>query len=281
LDLLADFGESMKILAGGQSLLPLMKLRLASPSRLLDISRLSILAGIRFNERHVQIGSLTRHIDLERTPMPPRLEILNEAAHVIADPQVRNLGTIGGSLAEVDPAGDWATVLLALKTSIGCRSNGAQRVIHVQNFFVDAYTPALAVDEIVTDVTIEIPPEGSGGAYFKLERKTGDFAVASAAVMVQAGAYGCVEGVGIGLGGVGLKPVKATATEKALIGQEFSDDLCAQAADIIGDEVDPLSDLRGSADYKREVVKVLFERALKEAWERATNDRQKRTRPGG
>jgi carbon-monoxide dehydrogenase medium subunit len=278
LDLLTRFGEDIKILAGGQSLLPLMKLRLASPSHLLDIGRLSALAGIETNERSLRIGSLTRHVDLERSLMPRGLELLNEAARVIADPQVRNLGTIGGALAEVDPAGDWATALLALETSVVCRSRGGERVLPLQEFFMDAYTPALTAQEVLTDVTIGLPPKGSGGAYLKLERKSGDFAIASAAVIVQAGANGRLDNVGIGLGGVGLTPVKPIAAENVLKGGEFSDQLATRAATILGEEINPLTDLRGSADYKREVAQVLFKRALTSAWARARSQLPEMTR---
>jgi aerobic carbon-monoxide dehydrogenase medium subunit len=275
LNLLTRFGEDMKILAGGQSLLPLMKLRLTSPSHLLDIGRLSGLAGIQFTERALLIGSLTRHVDLERTTMPRGLEILNETARVIADPQVRNLGTIGGALAEVDPAGDWAAALLALETSVVCKSNGNDRVVPLPEFFVDAYTSALAPQEILTNVTIGLPPKYSGGAYVKFERKAGDFAIASAAVVVHAGVNGQLQNVGIGLGGVGLTPVKAIATEQVLKGQEFSDDLTARAATTLADEINPLADLRGSSDYKREVAQVLFKRALTAACVRARSNVQR------
>lgn len=269
LDLLARFGEEMKILAGGQSLIPLMKLRLASPSRLMDIGRLSVLAGIRTENHSLRIGALTRHVDLENSSMPPGLEILQDTARVIGDPQVRNLGTIGGALAEVDPAGDWGAALLALRTSVLCRSRGGERIIPLEEFFVDAYTPALTAQEILTEVMIGLPPKGSGGAYVKLERKSGDFAIASVAVMVQAGAKGKLDSVGVGLGGVGLTPFKAVAAENLLKGEEFSAQLAAQAAATLAGEINPLPDLRGSADYKREVAQVLFKKALTAAWARA------------
>lgn len=268
-EVLATAGEETKILAGGQSLIPLMKFRLTAPARLLDISRLSELRGIRTENGWLGIGALTRHVDLERYRLPSGLDILNEGARVIGDPQVRNMGTIGGALAEADPAGDWGAVLLSLPTSIVCRSSNGERVIPLREFFLDAYTPALAAHEILTELRIALLTDRSGGAYIKLERKSGDFAIVSAAVTVQIGKRGEIEGIGIGLSGVGLTPVKAVATEALLKGKEPGDGLVAQASATLAGEVQPLSDLRGSADYKREVAQVLFRRALEMALKRA------------
>lgn len=267
--MLAEDGEEIKILAGGQSLIPLLKLRLASPRRLLDIGRLPGLAAIRPEERSLCIGALTRHADIERFAAPQGLEILCEAASLIADPQVRNLGTVGGALAEADPAGDWGAVLLALETALLCRSAHGEREIAPQDFFLDAYTTALRPEEILTDIVVALPPAGSGSAYVKFERKAGDFAIASAAVAVQAGEKHRIEKIGIGLSGVGLTVVKAMNAESVLSGQEFSPDLLAKAADALMGEIQPLSDLRGSSEYKTEVASVIFQRAFRSAWQRA------------
>ena len=278
-ELLTLGGGETKILAGGQSLIPLTKLRLISPARLLDIGRLPGLQRIQIENGLLRIGALTRHADMEKFSTPPGLELLSEAARVIGDAQVRNMGTIGGALAQVDPAGDWGTVLLALTTSVVCRSAVAERVVPLQEFFVDAYTPALSAEEILTEVRIALPPEGSGAAYIKLERKAGDFAIASAAVMLRAGAKGMIENIGVGLGGVGLTPIKAVATENFLRGKEFGEEIVAQAAATLGGEINPLSDLRGSEDYKREIAQVLFRRAISSAWRRAYSRTSRSMRP--
>ncbi len=269
LDLMAGTGEDIKILAGGQSLIPLMKLRLAVPARLLDISRLHELRGIRTDDGLLRIGALTCHADLEQLTTPAGLELLREGARVIGDPQVRNLGTVGGALAEVDPAGDWGAILLALTSTVICRSVAGERILPLDEFFVDAYTSALQTNEILTEVRVQVPPSGSGGAYIKLERKAGDFAIASAALAVQTGAKKEIADIGIGLAGVGLTPVKAVRTEIFLKGKEYSEDLAIQGGRILAEEITPFADLRGSEDYKREVAQVLFRRALKLAWERA------------
>lgn len=269
LEILARSGEETKILAGGQSLIPLMKLRLAAPKRLLDIGRLSSLSGIRAENGSLRIGALTCHADLEQCSVPPELDILRQGARVIADPQVRNLGTIGGALAEVDPAGDWGAVLLALPSSVVCRSATGERVLPLEDFFVDAYISQLGTTEILTEVRIEIPPRGTAGVYLKLERKAGDFAIASAAVVLQRQEKEKIGNIGVGLAGVGLIPLKAAATEKSLRGAEFSKELVTKAVATLREEVHPLPDLRGSTEYKREVAGVVFRRALTLAWERA------------
>jgi carbon-monoxide dehydrogenase medium subunit len=271
LEILARSGEETKILAGGQSLIPLMKLRLAAPKYLLDIGRITSLSGIRVENGSLRIGALTRHADLEHGSIVPELDILRQAARVIADPQVRNMGTIGGALAEVDPAGDWGAVLLALTSSVVCRSAKGERVLSLKDFFVDAYTSALGATEILTEVRIESPPRESAGVYVKLERKAGDFAVASAAVVLQRSEKDTIGNIGIGLAGVGLVPIKAAATENLLKGAELNKEIVAKAEATLKDEIHPLPDLRGSSEYKSEVATALFRQALTQAWERAGN----------
>ena len=274
LDILARTQDDAKVLAGGQSLIPLMKLRLAAPKRLLDIGRLAPLKGIREEDGSLSIGALTRHADLEAASLPRSFELLREAARGIGDPQVRNMGTIGGALAEADPSGDWAAALLALSVSVVCRSAAASRRVVLGEFFLDPYTSALKPDEILTEVQIELPARPSGGAYLKLERKAGDFPIASAAVFLQAGARGEIASVGVGLAGVGLTPIKAQATEAYLKGKALGEEPASWAAEMLRGEIHPLSDLRGSADYKREVAATLFQRALKLAWARAMRSDQ-------
>lgn len=273
LGLLGQYKEEVKVLAGGQSLIPLMKLRLASPPRLLDIGRLTALAGIATRDGELCVGALSSHADLEVFSPPRGAEILREGAKVIGDPQVRNLGTVGGALAEADPAGDWGAVLLALDATAVCRNLAGERRVRITDFFLDAYTSALRPDELLTEVHVPLPAAGTGSSYLKFERKAGDFAVASAAVVVQAGARGEIAKIGIGLSGVGLKPIRATAAEQVLQGQEFNAELLKKAGEALMAEISPLSDLRGPAEYKREVAGALFRRAFHAAWERARGNR--------
>lgn len=270
LAVLNEYKEEVKILSGGQSLIPLLKLRIAAPPRLLDIGRLKELGGIHQESGSLRIGALTRHVQIESFLPPPGLEIFPEAARVIADPQVRNMGTVGGALAEADPAGDWGAVLLALDAIVIHRSADGARRLAIRDFFLDAYTTALKPAEILTEVEIDLPEERTGSAYLKLERKTGDFAIASAGVIVESGVRAEIQNIGIGLSGVGLTPVKAVKTENILRRQPYSPELVEKAGETLISEIEPLADLRGSPDYKREVAKTLFQRALALAWERAT-----------
>jgi carbon-monoxide dehydrogenase medium subunit len=274
LQVLAEDGEETKVLAGGQSLIPLLKLRLASPRRLLDIARLAALRKIRIAGDSVLIGALACHADLERFPMPKTLRIFGEAAGSIADRQVRNVGTVGGALAQADPAGDWGAVLLALESAALCKSARGERRIALKDFFLDAYTTALRPEEILTEIAVALPGSGTGSAYVKFERKAGDFAVAGAAVMVRAGKRRKIEAIGIGLTGVGLTPIKAVNAESVLRSRELSPELLANAADALMGETDPLSDLRGSPEYKREVAGAIFKRAFHTAWQRAESREQ-------
>jgi carbon-monoxide dehydrogenase medium subunit len=269
LAVLNEYKDEVKILSGGQSLIPLLKLRLASPPRLLDIGRLQELGGVRRANGSLRIGALTRHVELESFSAPAGLEIFSEAGRVIADPQVRNMGTLGGALAEADPAGDWGAVFLALDATVICQSADGARRYAVKDFFLDAYTTALKPVEILTEVEIDLPAARTGSAYLKLERKTGDFAIASAGIIVESGARAEIRKVGIGLSGVGLTPVKPVKTENLLRDQPYSPELVEKAGETLMSEIEPLDDLRGSPDYKREVARALFQRALASAWERA------------
>jgi carbon-monoxide dehydrogenase medium subunit len=263
------YKDEIRILAGGQSLIPLMKLRVMCPPRLLDIGRLKELKGIRIESGLLRIGALSRHVELEQFRFPRGLEALREGARVIADPQVRNLGTVGGALVEADPAGDWPAVFLSLETSVICQSVNETRRIPIRDFFRDAYTTALKPEEILTDLEIVVPREQGASAYLKFERKSGDFAIASAAVTIKAGANEEIQQIGIGLAGVGLTPVKAEKAEGVLQGQRFEPEILQKAGEALMNEIDPLADLRGSSEYKREVARVLFQRAFAIAWERA------------
>jgi carbon-monoxide dehydrogenase medium subunit len=268
LRLLADLGDDAKILAGGQSLIPLLKLRLAAPGHLIDVNRIEGLAGITEADGQVRIGALTRHHDLETSDVLRRdAPTVAAAAPMIADPLVRNMGTIGGSLAHADPAGDLGSVMLSLGASVIARSAGGEREIAIGDFLVDTFTTSLEPTELVTE--IRIPTAAStGGTYLKLERRVGDFATVGVAVTVTM-SDGSIGRAGIGLTGVGLKNLQATDAEAALAGAQPGDDVFAEAGRLAAEASSPVSDARGSADYKRHVVDVYVRRGLASAVETA------------
>ena len=262
LTLLSQYGEEARPLAGGQSLLPLMKLQLASPQVIVDIGRLSAMEYLRQEDGHLLIGALARHVQLEGEDWRPGLTLLRDAAWDIADVQVRNWGTVGGSLAEADPAGDWAPVMLALNASIRCRSRGHERLVEATQFFTDPYTTVLTPEELVTEVVAPLPGDHTSGAYLKLERKSGDFATASVAVQIRWNEEkGCQE-AGIGLGGVDATAIKATQAEAFLAGKALEAPVLEEASRLVIEATSPFSDLRGSEEYKREMTGVLFRRAV-------------------
>jgi aerobic carbon-monoxide dehydrogenase medium subunit len=271
--LLAEHGDAAKVMAGGQSLIPLLKLRFAQPGIVVDIGRMRGLSGVTVNKDWISIGALTRHVDLERDKnLPRQLSLLPEAAHWIADPLVRNQGTIGGSICHADPSGDWGSVMLALDADFVARSVAGERVIHAADFFQGPFTTALRPDEILTEIRIAASSRPSAGAYNKLERKVGDFATVAVAVQVELNG-GEVSKAGIGLTAVGPTNVKATAAEKALVGKEPSDSVIAEAARLAAAAAEPKDDVRGSAEFKKDVVRVFVQRGLKTALARAKEAR--------
>lgn len=270
--LLQQYGDDAKILSGGQSLIPMMKLRLARPAYLIDINRIAGLSYIREEDGHLKIGGLTREAELEDSPIVhAKFPILIDTEHVIADPQVRNLATVAGNLAHGDPANDHPATMLSLGAKIVATGPKGERVIAVEDFFVSLFTTALQPNEIVTEIRIPLPPPRSGGAYFKLERKVGDFATAAVAAQVTLDAGGVCQQAGIGLTNVGPTPVKARKAEAFLRGKKLDDATIRQAAQLASDEAQPSSDLRGPAEYKKALVKELAIRALSRAVERAGN----------
>ena len=271
LGLLAQYGEEARPLAGGQSLLPHMKLRLAMPKVVVDIGRLSALEYLRQEEGHLLIGALTRHGEMERREWPTSLAILGDAARVIADPAVRSWGTIGGALAYADPAGDWGPVVLALNASIRCQGHDHQRQVEAADFFVDSYTTSLTPGELLTEVAVPVPEEPSTGTYVKLERRPGDFAIGSVAVQVRWERENVCGKVGIGLGGLGPVSMKADQAEAFLAGKELTDEVIEEAARLVAEAAAPYSDIRGSAEYKLEMARVLFRRAVRTAQQRHTS----------
>jgi len=269
IDRLAKFGGEAKVLAGGQSLIPLMKFRLAQPARIIDLNRIAGLAYVRENG-DLRIGALTRETDLEESAViRERYAIIADTAAVIADPIVRNLATVGGNVAHADPANDHPATLLALRASVVARGKGGERVISIDDFFVDTFTTSLAPDEIVTEIRIPRAQTQSGGAYIKLERKVGDFAIVGVAAHLQLDEKGNVATAGIGLTNVGPTAIRARGAEDALRGRAPDDKAIAAAAEAAAAESQPVADLRGPAEYKRDVVRVLTTRALRRAVARA------------
>jgi aerobic carbon-monoxide dehydrogenase medium subunit len=273
IDRLAKSGGEAKVLAGGQSLIPLMKFRLAQPARIIDLNRISGLAYVRENG-DLRIGALTRESDLEESAViRDRYPIVADTASVIADPIVRNLATVGGNVAHADPANDHPATLLAVRASIVARGPRGERVIPIDDFFVDTFTTSLAADEIVTEIRIPRAAAQSGGAYIKLERKVGDFAIVGVAAHLVLDGKGNVAIAGIGLTNVGPTAIRARRAEDALRGRAPDDKTIAAAAEAAAAEAQPVSDLRGPAEYKRDVVRVLTTRALRRAVARAKGDK--------
>lgn len=269
IDRLARSGGEAKVLAGGQSLIPLMKFRLAQPARIIDLNRITGLAYVRENG-DLRIGALTRESDLEESAViRDRYAIVADTAAVIADPIVRNLATVGGNVAHADPANDHPATLLALRASVVARGPRGERVIPIDDFFVDTFTTSLAPDEIVTEIRIPRAQAQSGGAYIKLERKVGDFAIVGVAAHLQLDGKGSVATAGIGLTNVGPTAIRARHAEEALRGRAPDDRAIAAAAEAAAAESQPMADLRGPAEYKRDVVRVLTTRALRRAVARA------------
>ena len=267
---LQQYGDDAKILSGGQSLIPMMKLRLARPGYLVDINRIAGLSHVKEEGGFLKIGGLTREAELEASPVVrAKYPIIIDTAHVIADPQVRNLATVGGNLAHGDPANDHPATMVALGAQVVAMGPKGERVIPIENFFLSLFSTALAHDEILTEIRVPIQPPRSGGAYFKLERKVGDFATAAVAVQLTLDGNGTCEKVGIGLTNVGPTPVKARKAEDLLRGKKLDESTIAQAAQLAADESEPSADLRGPVEYKRSLVKELTKRALTRASERA------------
>ena len=268
--LLQQHGDQAKVLSGGQSLLPLLKLRVGAAGHLIDIGRIPGLEYIKEEGGFLKIGGRTReseleHSDLIRTKYP----ILHDTALVIADPLVRNRATVGGNLAHADPANDHPATMLALGAEVTATGARGQRTIALDRFFTGIFSTALAPDEILTEIRIPIPPPKSGGAYVKLERKVGDFATAAAAAQVTLGAGGEIERAGIGLTAAGPTPIKATEAERFLLKKKPDAATIAEAAKLAAGATAPTVDRRGSVQYKKEMARVLTARALARAIERA------------
>jgi carbon-monoxide dehydrogenase medium subunit len=272
--LLSRLGDDAKVLSGGQSLIPLLKLRLASPRHLVDINRIPGLSYVKEADGALRIGALTREADLEESEaVRTRYPLLADAARTIADPLVRNLATVAGNLAHGDPANDHPAVMLALGAEIVATGPSGERRIPVGSFFKGPFETALKGDELLTEIRVPAPAPRSGGAYMKLERKVGDFATAAVAVQLTLAADGTCSTVGIGLTNVGLTPIKAEKAEAALRGKRLDEATIREAGQLAADAARPDADLRGSVEYKKDVVRVLTMRALRKALERAGGGR--------
>jgi aerobic carbon-monoxide dehydrogenase medium subunit len=268
--LLQRLGEGAKVLSGGQSLLPLMKLRLGQPEHLVDIGRIPDLEYIREEGGYLRIGGRTREAALDRSELiHTRYPIIADTAAVIADPLVRNLATVGGNLAHGDPANDHPATMLALGAKVVALGPRGTREIAIEDFFVGLFSTALGPDEILTEIRIPVPLPRSAGAYLKLERKVGDFATAAVAVQLALGKQGEVERAGIGLTNAGPTPVKASEAERFLAGKRLDGETIAQAAEIASRAANPSPDRRGSAEYKKDMTRVLTARAIRLAAQRA------------
>ena len=269
ISLLSQNGDA-KILAGGQSLIPMMRFRLAAPAVLIDINRLANLEYIREEGGWLKIGALTREAMIDGSSLVrERYPLLADTARVVADPLVRNMSTIGGNLAHADPANDHPATMLAYGAQVVATGPQGERVIPISDFFLGPFESALSPGEILTEIQIPVPESNSGGAYIKLERKVGDYATAAVAVQIRLDENGNCAYAGMGLTNVGLTPIKATAAEEALKGQALNDSAIREAARLAAEAAEPESDHRGSAEYKRHLVKTLSVRALRKAAGRA------------
>jgi carbon-monoxide dehydrogenase medium subunit len=265
---LERLGPEARVIAGGHSLLPMMKLRLAQPEHLIDINDLHELAYIREEGAMIRIGALTRHVDLLKSDLLAKhFPLFRDAEQVIADPVVRNRGTIGGSLCQADAAEDLSAVCSAAKAHVMIRGSGGEREVDMADFHVGPYMTAVGAGELLTEVRLPLF-SGAGSAHEKVERRAGDWAIAaaSAGVWIEGGK---LRQVGIALSAVGLTTIHLTRAEDLLRGQAPSEELFAQARGIAAEDCSPSADGRGPVDYKRHLAGVLTERALRRATERA------------
>ncbi len=270
ISMLQQHGDGAKILSGGHSLIPMMKLRLALPETLIDINGIPGLDYIAESDGVLRIGALTREVALEDSDLiRSTYPIIYDTTVMIADPQVRNMATVGGNLAHGDPGNDHPATMLALGARVVVQGPQGERTIPIEDFFVDFFMTALAPDEILTEIQIPTPPPGSGGAYLKLERKVGDYAVVGVAAQVTVDQQGVCRYAGIGLTNVGPVSIKAREAEAHLLGGLLDENAIGEAARLAAEASEPGSDLRGSEAYKRAMVEELTKRALRRAAERA------------
>ncbi|MEA4910011.1 MAG: xanthine dehydrogenase family protein subunit M [Anaerolineaceae bacterium] len=264
-----DQDDNAKILAGGQSLIPMLRFRLAAPGMLVDINRIQGLDYIREEDGWLKIGAMTREAAIDRSDLVRKhYPLLADTARLIADPLVRNMATIGGNLSHADPANDHPATMLAYRAQVVMEGPQGRRTVPIQEFFEGPFESALQHNEILTEIRIPAHQLGGSGAYEKMERKVGDFATAAVAVQLQVDASGVCTSAGIALTNVGLTPIQATAAEHSLAGQALTDAAIRQAAQLAGEVAEPQDDHRGSEEYKRALVRTLTVRALRKAQSR-------------
>ena len=268
--MLQKHGEEAKILAGGHSLIPAMRLRLSEPGYLIDISGIQGLDYILEESGQLRIGAMTREASLEESQIVrEKYPLLLDTAKMIADPSVRNVATVGGNLAHGDPANDHPATMLALGAIVVVEGPNGSREIGIDDFFPDFFTTALEPEEILTEIRIPSPPSGSGGAYLKIERKVGDYAAAAVACQLNIDSGGSIQNIGIGLTNVGSTPIRASSAEQLLQGKNPDEKMIAEAGRLSAADSEPMEDLRGSAEYKRALVDELTQRAIKLSQQRA------------
>ena len=265
-NLLEEHGEDAKILAGGHSLIPMMKLRFASPTHLIDINNIPGLSYVKEEGGQLKIGAMTREADLEDSDLiRSKYPIFTDASKLIADPQVRNFGTIGGNLAHGDAANDHPAVMIALGAEVEISGAGGSRTVSIDEFFFGFYMTAIQHGEILTEIRVPARNSRFGSAYHKAERKVGDYATAGVAVALQLDESGRCAYAGIGLTNVNPTPLRARRSEEVLVGSDLSAEVIAQAALFASEDCEPSADLRGDEDYKRHLVKVITKRMIEKA----------------
>lgn len=267
LSILSKRGNEVKILAGGQSLIPMMKLRFARPSTLMDINRLPGIDGLERSNGDITIGALVRHNDVVKSDVAKANHTVASAAPWVADPIVRNLGTVAGSLAHHDPEGDWASVMLACGAEVVLTSSGGERTLPITEFLVDMFATSCQPNEMVTEVRVPAHSSRGGGNYQKLERKVGDYATVGVATSLELGDDGKIASAGVALTSVYPHNLKVAEAEQVLKGEVPDEELFAEAGRIAAAACDPTSDTRGSAEYKRHVVDVFTQRGLAKSLE--------------
>jgi carbon-monoxide dehydrogenase medium subunit len=269
--LLAELGEEARPLAGGQSLIPLMKLRFANPSHLVDLNFIPGMSYVKQEADTFRFGPLTRHSEIEHSEIAARIPIIHDCAAGIADVQVRNRGTMAGSLAEADPSGDWAPVLLTMETQVRCLGPKGERLVPLAQFIQDAYTTVLDSDELISEIAVKAPPGNSGGAYLAFKRCAPVYPSAAVAVQLTMEDGHCRE-ARIYLAAVGLTPIRAREAEAALAGRPIDPRTTHAAAEATRAAADPQPDMRGSAGFKRQLIFTLTQRALEVAARRARGE---------
>ncbi|MCA6074507.1 FAD binding domain-containing protein [Fulvivirga sedimenti] len=270
LKLLNELGDEAKILAGGHSLIPMMKLRFAEPEHLVDLNNIPGLSYVRIEDDYLKIGAMTREVELEESHhVIDHFQIFKDATKLIADPQVRNFGTIGGNLAHGDAANDHPALMIALNAEVEITGLEGKRTVGIDDFFYGFYATAVQDGEILTEIRIPLPEGKYGNAYHKTERKVGDYATGGVAVQIVLDDNGVCTSAGIGLTNVNPTPLRAKRSEEALVGTTVDADAIEKAAQYASEDCNPSTDLRGDEDYKRRIIKVLTKRMITKALERA------------